>query len=102
MNRPINPEGRPRCRCCGKNLVVRPRGLCCRCYYTPGVLDRFPLASEKARNGASSHHVTDHPSRPPAPTTAPPLTEAKTLVMTARAAAGEALHCQEDATLDLD
>lgn len=34
------------CRHCGKGKVCRPRGLCWRCYYTPGVRDLYPSTSK--------------------------------------------------------
>lgn len=30
------------CRHCSKLSACRPRGLCWRCYYTPGVKDQYP------------------------------------------------------------
>ncbi len=37
------------CRHCHKNKVVRPRGLCCRCFYTPGVKEQYPITSKFGR-----------------------------------------------------
>lgn len=36
------------CRHCVKNRVLRPRGLCWRCYYRPGVRDLYPSTSKYA------------------------------------------------------
>lgn len=47
----MNP--RPLCRHCFKKLVCRPRGLCWRCYYTPGVQANYPpmLSADAGRMG---------------------------------------------------
>lgn len=34
------------CRHCSKFKANRPRGLCWKCYYTPGVRDLFPSTSK--------------------------------------------------------
>lgn len=31
------------CRHCRTNQAVRPRGLCCRCYYTPSIKSLYPI-----------------------------------------------------------
>lgn len=36
-----------KCRHCRKNKIVRPRGLCWRCYYTLGVKDLYGTANPK-------------------------------------------------------
>ena len=39
------PQASPepiRCRHCHERKVCRPRGLCWRCYYAPGVRDQYP------------------------------------------------------------
>jgi len=35
-----------RCRHCGNANATRPRGLCWRCYYTPGVKELYPSTSK--------------------------------------------------------
>jgi hypothetical protein len=42
---------KPICRHCGRNKVVRPRGLCWGCYYRPGVRDCYPSTSIYAHRG---------------------------------------------------
>lgn len=39
------------CRHCHERHVSKPRGLCFRCYYTPGIRDRYPSESRFVRPG---------------------------------------------------
>lgn len=39
------------CRHCNQGKPVRPRGLCWRCYYRPGVRDLYPSTSKYAPKG---------------------------------------------------
>lgn len=82
MTKPLPP-----CvRCRAKN-ANRPRGLCWGCYYTPGVMDRYPSTSKYARRGVGTGATAYR--RPAAPTLAVPGSEAKILVIMARVAARE-------------
>jgi hypothetical protein len=69
--------------------------LCWSCYYTPGVREKYPSTSKHARR----YPETFRGKRPlPAePTQARPGTEAKILVMQARAERGDQLHHPADA-----
>ncbi len=45
------PAPRAMCRHCHQYHVNRPRGLCWRCFYTPGVKERYQITSKFARRG---------------------------------------------------
>lgn len=85
------------CRHCQKNKVNRPRGLCWRCYYTPGVLELYPSTSKYARR---SYQNFSGPAAPCEPTDALPGTEAKLRVLESRAANGQELFHDRDAKSD--
>jgi hypothetical protein len=80
------------CRHCGKNYANRPRGLCWGCYYAPGVLNLYPSTSKYVGRsvGASGKLM-------PAPTDAPPGSEAKLQVLIERAENNQALWHPLDA-----
>ncbi len=40
------------CRHCHRKKVNRPRGLCWRCYYRPGVRERYPPIGRWGEYGA--------------------------------------------------
>jgi hypothetical protein len=81
---------RSMCRHCGKEVVTRPRGLGWKCYYTPGVKDRYPSTSKFARRGVSAE--TNAPSRTPARACPhPPGSEGRIGTLEARAAATESM-----------
>lgn len=64
------------CRHCKQNQVARPRGLCFACYYTPAILNLYPIDSKYHK------HRTDAEDRP--------LTEAEILAMPPLTNGGEA------------
>ena len=71
------------CRHCSCCPVSRPRGLCWKCYYTPGVRDRYPSTSKFARRGVQDFNGK---SRLPAePTHALPGSLEKVAVLEQRA-----------------
>lgn len=82
------------CRNCG-SPVRRPRGLCWRCYYAPGVRERFATESIFGRRGLA----LDPRERPlpDSPTDAPPGSPEKIRVLQERARAGRALFHPADA-----
>lgn len=88
------------CRHCRKLKVNRPRGLCWTCYYTPGVKDQYPSTSKYAYRGIGSYFRNDCPL--PEPTTAPPGTPEKMLVLGLRAKAGQSLWHPLDAMYEGD
>lgn len=45
------------CRHCQKVKPNRPRGLCWTCYYTPGVLERYPSTSKYACGNGGANRV---------------------------------------------
>lgn len=94
---PTEPEQYkgPVCRHCKTSPVSRPRGLCWNCYYTPGVLDLYPITSKFARKGAGQGHRCNAPL-PAAPTCAEPGSEEKIRVLAERAERGEQLHHPDD------
>jgi hypothetical protein len=84
---------RTACRHCSHPLVNRPRGLCWRCYYTPGVREHYHNPSRYARRGVGSVHT----GPPGARTDQPPGTVGKVLVMQVRARLGQDLFHPDDA-----
>jgi hypothetical protein len=83
------------CRHCHKNRVARPRGLCQKCFYAPGVRDLYPLSGSKfARRG---HGCEPTGRLADEPTTHKPGTAEKAAVLQARAAAGVSLFHPHDA-----
>ena len=73
----------------------RPRGLCFRCYYTPGVRDRYPSTSKFGRRGIGNF-CGNAPS-PFVPTTAAPGSLEKLAVLEMRARLNQALWHPLDA-----
>jgi hypothetical protein len=85
------------CRSCQdpKRPVNRPRGLCWRCYYTPGVQDKFPSTSPLGRRGiGNGNRNAPLPSKP---TDALPGSPEKLKVLQERAKRMEALFHPNDA-----
>lgn len=89
MSRSTNLAG---CRHCGYHHAPRPRGLCWRCFYAPGVRERYATVGKSGRRGIESTQSTS-----PSPTAALPGTPAKVAVLESRAAAGESLWHPADA-----
>lgn len=58
------------CRNCRKAKVCRPRGLCWRCYYTPGLKARF-LPSKYAGGAAREERERAEDGFPPTVTEEP-------------------------------
>lgn len=57
----------PPCRHCGHALVTRPLGLCWRCYYVPGVRERYPSTSKYAKRLPKEPAVRKLPRKPGEP-----------------------------------
>lgn len=86
---------RPLCRHCRRKPINRSRGLCWRCWHTPGVLELYPSTSKFARRGVGfAQEVAAAP-----PTTALPGTPEKVSVLEARATAGAPLFAAGDPAL---
>ncbi len=85
------------CRHCGRYVVSRPRGLCHRCYYAPGVKECYPPTAPNARRGVPDGHGTR--PLPAKPTRAFPGSAAKLRVLEERAAAGVTLWHPDDPTV---
>ncbi len=81
------------CRHCNRGPANRPRGLCWRCFYTPGVRDLYPLTGSFGNLGLGFAE----PTRLLAPTTARPGTAEKVEVFADRVAGGFALWHPGDA-----
>lgn len=78
------------CRHCEKNKCNRTRGLCWRCFYTPGVRDLYPSTSKFARiSGVGLGQLAL--AELPEPTSALPGSIEKVAVLAERAARGLAL-----------
>ncbi len=84
-----------RCRHCRKAPVSRPRGLCFRCYYRPGVKKMFPPLLQ-ARFVSKLADFSGLGKLPPCPTSAAPGTPEKVAVLAQRAQAGCRLFHPED------
>lgn len=91
-------ESKMTCVHCLTSPVSRPRGLCWRCYYRPGVKENYPtriLRRWQPKLIVGSH---EHAS-PGEPTGALPGSEAKILVMIDRAERGESIFHPLDAEM---
>jgi hypothetical protein len=86
------------CRHCSKPRRVneRPRGLCWRCYYTPGVREHYPSTSKYAVRGVGAGVNPNRPAS--APTDTAPGSEGRIKALEERAALGQCLWHPEDAT----
>jgi hypothetical protein len=82
-----------RCRHCQAAPVSRPRGLCWKCFYTPGVRDQYPPAfvPTGVRDGFGPR------PRPETPTRARPGSPEKIEVLRQRAQRRQELWHPEDA-----
>lgn len=87
---------RPKCRHCKRRFMCRPRGLCHKCYYTPGVRATRPSQSKYANRGYGNK-AGAVPLDDWGPTAAVPGSEAKLRVMTGRAKRSVALFHPADA-----
>ena len=83
------------CLHCNLYNANRPRGLCWRCYYTPGVKDRFAMLDAKCVRGLAENGRI--PRMPRRPTDARPGTAEKLAVMRKRLSEGESLFHPDDA-----
>lgn len=85
------------CRHCRdpRKPVNRPRGLCWRCYYAPGVKDMYPVTTKHGRRGVSG----ENKNRPldPEPVMSDPGSLARLRDYAYRAAAGYQLFHPLDA-----
>ena len=83
------------CRHCRRSTVNRPRGLCCGCFYTPGIKELYPSTSKYAYRGIGLGN--QNPPLPPTPTAALPAEPEKVAEMARRAEAGYAIFHPNDA-----
>lgn len=92
----VNPvRGASPCRHCRTAKANRPRGLCFRCYYTPGVRDGYPSESKFGRRGVGNYNR--NVPTPFLPTTAAPGSLEKLAVLEMRARLNQALWHPLDA-----
>jgi hypothetical protein len=82
------------CLHCGVRFVSRPRGLCHRCFYAPGVKELYSPVSKYGVRGVGQGCINPVP---PAPTESLPGTESKLNEFGRRAAAGLSLFAAGDA-----
>jgi hypothetical protein len=87
------------CRHCNQRKANRPRGLCWKCYHTPGVRGLYPSTSKFAPK--SSAWLSGE-TKPCEPTKAMPGTAEKMEALSGRAERGEELFHRKDATLPSD
>lgn len=83
------------CRHCHAKKQNRPRGLCWRCFYTPGVKELFPSTSKYARRGLPN--FCGPAPLDPEPTAAAPGSPEKLKVIRRRARRGLACFHPKDA-----
>ena len=83
------------CCHCHREPANRPRGLCWRCYHTPGVREQYPSTSKYTRRGVGNL-TGDRP--PPVPTDTLPGTPERVAVLAERAMRGEHLFHPGDTT----
>jgi hypothetical protein len=83
------------CRCCGRNKVNRPRGLCWTCYYTPGVKERYPSTSKYANRGTGNFRGIA--PMPITPTNARPGSPEKIAILAERVRSRVSLWHPQDA-----
>ncbi|MER3416877.1 MAG: hypothetical protein C4297_11790 [Gemmataceae bacterium] len=84
------------CRHCHESVVSRPRGLCWRCYYTPGVREQYAPKGFTQRLAIGFRD----PPLPEKPTRARPGSRAKIRVLAKRAARGVQLWHPLDVRLE--
>jgi hypothetical protein len=96
---PIFPT-RALCRHCLRKHVNRPRGLCWRCYYTPGVKDKYPSTSKYARRGVGN--FCGNAPLPSFSTAAVPGSEEKIAILSERARLKQSLWHPDDLTTIFD
>lgn len=81
------------CQHCQQRKANRPRGLCWRCYYQPGVAEMYPSGSKHARRGVVEFYGT---APLPEPTDTLPATPERLAVYERRAMNGEAIFHPKD------
>ena len=86
------------CRHCSKRAVTRPRGLCRKCFYAPGVIALYPSTSRHANRmpGVDFHGPGKEPTEPIPHL---PGTAEKMKAMAERLVRGEELFHGEDARM---
>ncbi len=88
----------PSCRHCRVKPANRRLGLCYSCYYRPGIREEYSTTSKYGRRGHACGMNRD--KQPTEPTSHPPGTPCKELVMAGRAMRGEVLFHPGDAERD--
>ncbi len=83
------------CRHCQAASISRPRGLCWKCYYTPGVRASYPSTSKYAYRGEGNFNGVA--PLPAFPTAALPGSPEKIAVLAERARMKQNLWHPEDA-----
>lgn len=83
------------CKHCHRWLTCQSRGLCWKCWHTPGVKNSYPVLIDCRTIGVGT--VITGIRRYPTPTQARPGTPEKVAVLEARAEAGEHLWHPDDA-----
>lgn len=86
------------CRHCRRRPVNRPRGLCWKCFYTPGLRDRYGWRDVGGSSARGRGLANADPPPPPEPTPHLQGTEAKIRVLAERCAAGYGLWHSQDNT----
>ncbi|MFL5329157.1 MAG: hypothetical protein ACJ8C4_09580 [Gemmataceae bacterium] len=92
--------GEPLCRHCQIGRVHRPKGLCFKCYYTPGVPELYPSTSKWAHRGVPN--FTGTRPLPEFKTAAEPGSPEKVEILIQRAAQHLQLWHPDDPTIPPD
>lgn len=86
------------CRHCQRERKSIKRGLCWKCWYTPGVRELYPSTSKHAKRGVGVGGANSY-AMPASPTSALPGTPEKVEELCKRALMGTAIFHPEDAQI---
>jgi hypothetical protein len=84
------------CRNCWQQRLLRPKGLCWKCYFTPGVRALYTPVSPR---GNRFHDAQAEGAVPDEATQALPRSEAKLAELARRVQMRQALHCSGDSVI---
>jgi hypothetical protein len=85
-----------KCRHCKKNKIFRPRGLCVKCFYTPGIAQKYPKLSRRRAAEVWNRLAKQKLHRQPEPVLALPGSDKKLQILAERAAKGQQLFHDGD------
>lgn len=82
------------CQHCNKSTVSRPKGLCWKCYHTPGVAEMYKTLSKYANRGVGHFSGRARPASDPIHE--PKTRQEKEKILAGRAERGEELFHPDD------